>query len=100
MDKRSIFVVYNVMKKDIATTPSITRSRLNKALGLAQRKNYDRPYHTTLSSCTCPDAMQRSTIVCKHRLALMMNNPQETLKMRFIEEGPWDQIYKEVNDVR
>lgn len=99
MDKRSIFKIYNSLRKDSKEVPTITLSRLNKALGIVMSKKYDRPYYTTMSSCTCPDAIQRGFFVCKHRLALMLKNPQETLELRFLEEGPWDPIYKEKSDV-
>lgn len=97
MNRKEIFFVYNVLKKDSKTIPTISLQRLNKALGLAQSKN-SRPYYTTIESCTCPDATQRDFYVCKHRLALMMHNSLEVLQMRFDGEGPWDQKSMEVSN--
>jgi len=99
MDKRSVFKVYNILRHDVKDTPAITISRLNKALGIVQSKRYDKPYYTTMTSCTCPDSMQRGYFVCKHRLALMLRNSEETLQLRFCDEGPWDPIYKEIPHV-
>lgn len=96
MTKKSLFTLYNILRNDSKEYTSITKSRLNKALGLAQKKDSDRPYYTTIQSCTCPDATQRSNFVCKHRLALMLLNPQETLELRFNNRGPWESIYKEI----
>jgi len=47
--------------------------RLNRALGLAMRKTYDRPYCTGESECSCPDCTYRGRqFVCKHQLRRML----------------------------
>jgi hypothetical protein len=94
MNKSSVFHVYNILKQDTKDTPAITLARLNKALGIVMTKDYVNKYYTTMTSCTCPDSSQRGFFVCKHRLALFMQNAQETLLLRFNGEGPWDPIYK------
>lgn len=94
MNKSSIFHIYNILKKDTKTTPSITLQRLNKALGIVMTKEYNLKYYTTMTSCTCPDSSQRGFYVCKHRLAFFMQHPTEMLELRFNDEGPWDPIYR------
>lgn len=94
MDKSSLFHMYNIFKKDSQSFSAITIQRLNKALGICMTKDYVNKYYTTMTSCTCPDSSQRGFFVCKHRLALMMQNPTDTLQLRFNDEGPWDPIYK------
>lgn len=82
MDKRSVFKMYNRLKH----SSIVDKSRLNKALSLAMRKESpERPYYTTLQSCTCPDAAYRGQI-CKHRLALMISQPQAGSIQLFEEE--------------
>jgi hypothetical protein len=93
MNKHLIFSIYNRLRTDCGKIPTITVERLNKALGIALSSNYNRPYYTTVDTCTCPDAVKRTNIVCKHRLALMLKDP-DTLLKRFNDEGPWDTIYR------
>ncbi len=92
MNKSSLFHIYNILKNDSLAIPNITTQRLNKALGIAQKKEHERPYFTNMDSCTCPDSMQRHPIICKHRLAFMLTHPLETLHLRFTEQGPWENI--------
>ena len=63
---------YQAAKKSAKSNEAITISRLNKALGLAMRKTYDRGYITTTTSCNCPDSARHPEIICEHRLALML----------------------------
>lgn len=94
IDKRAIFKRYNLLKGDAKNYPRFELKRLRKALGLAQRKNQESKYYTTMDSCTCPDHMQRGFFVCKHRLALMLlNNGWEM--SRFMGENPWDTIVED-----
>lgn len=73
MDHKGLFRVYNILKVSSKVDPT----RLSKALSMAQRKEQEPKYYTSLSSCTCPDQSHRSQIVCKHRLAYMMSHPNE-----------------------
>jgi hypothetical protein len=86
--------MYNIFRQDSKTVKSINLQRVNKALGILMTKDYVNKYYTTMTSCTCPDSSQRGLFVCKHRLALMMQNATETLELRFNDMGPWDPIYK------
>jgi hypothetical protein len=71
-DRTAIFSVYNMLKARKGVTPD----RLNKGLSLAL-KGVESRYFTNLMSCTCPDQSHRSQLICKHRLAYMMMNPNE-----------------------
>lgn len=51
--------------------PACDRGRLNRALGIAQRKNRSSSYDTTDSTCSCPDFWYRRTR-CKHIIALIL----------------------------
>lgn len=62
-DKARIFRNYNA-----ARALGLDRGRLNKALGLAQRKA-PAPYFTTPDACSCPDTKYRPGAICKHRIA-------------------------------
>jgi hypothetical protein len=89
IDKRAIFKRYNMLKGDTTVYPRFEINRLNKALGLAQRKNKESRYYTTLTSCTCPDHVHRNFFVCKHRLAAMLQTDSWSMD-RFLGENPWD----------
>lgn len=62
--RSTIFSNYNRLKG--RASPEYI-PRLNRALGVAQRKE-PRPYETTFFSCTCPDFYYRG-VLCKHILA-------------------------------
>lgn len=62
-NKTRIFRAYNA-----ARALGLDKKRLNKALGLAQRKA-PAPYFTTPEFCSCPDAKYRPGELCKHRIA-------------------------------
>lgn len=63
-EKTRIFRNYNA-----ARALGLDRKRLNKALGIAQRKGAARSYFTTADFCSCPDATYRPDGICKHRIA-------------------------------
>lgn len=69
---RNLMRSYQAARKASKSNAQITMSRLNKGLGLAMRKTYDRGYNTTLEHCNCMDSQRTSNIICKHRLALML----------------------------
>ncbi len=63
--KSEIFSVYNKARK-AARQGKLDEDRLNRALGLIQRKDGGaRPYMTTAKTCTCPD-FTRTGKPCKH----------------------------------
>lgn len=64
--KSSVFSRYNALRRTAPDT-----GRLNRALGIALRKDQEPRYRTTPTSCDCPDATY-SRQVCKHRIALML----------------------------
>lgn len=72
IDRSTLFVSYNVCRR-LAHQGYLDEKRLNRALGLAQRKGAPK-YHTTVDSCDCPDSTYRgrSGVTCKHRLALAL----------------------------
>ena len=63
VNRSALFRAYNA-----ARTLGVDRGRLNRALGLAQRKAYESEYRTTTKACDCADAYYRHT-TCKHQLA-------------------------------
>jgi len=81
MSRSALFRAYNRYRHKTADT-----KRLNRALGLAQRKE-GRPYQTSPEDCNCPDQECRRHlgIVCKHRLAVILRelaNEQEKEESR------------------
>lgn len=73
MNKSELMGMYNRARGSKAR--NIDPGRLNRAFGLLQRKDQEwrGKYNTTINSCGCPDhAKNGRTIVCKHRLALMI----------------------------
>lgn len=69
MGRSELFRAFNVMRA-AARRGYIDPKRLNRSLGIAQRKE-PRPYVTTLESCSCPDFQYRRG-PCKHIYALAM----------------------------
>lgn len=67
--KSGLFRAYNVAR----ASGRIDRKRLDKALGIAQRRERH-PYITTLTFCSCPDFQIRlqGRGPCKHQYALML----------------------------
>lgn len=80
MNISRVFSAYNYIR---AKAPQSYKPRINRALGVAQLKT-ERPYQTTLTTCTCPDFYYRG-VICKHiiakHLALGMENAQKLLEM-------------------
>lgn len=80
-EKSHLFEAYNAAKP-LARRGLIDGKRLNKALGIAQRKQAP-TYITTNSRCTCPDFSgidangrrfrSQSTRPCKHILAFTLS---------------------------
>ena len=79
MNRSALFVAYNAAR-GLAAKGYFDMDRLNRALGLAQRKE-PRPYNTTVNDCDCPDNLCRPSVVCKHRLAKML---QEMCSVRLV----------------
>ncbi len=65
MSKSTLFTAYNAAK------PLCEAGRLNRALGIAQRKDTRTQYETTASTCSCPDYFYRHTR-CKHIISLIL----------------------------
>lgn len=91
MNKSDLFKRYNILKQDSQVFARFDLVRLNKALGIAQRKTKETKYHTTMDSCTCPDQSHRGIFVCKHRLAVMLSS-SEWIVRRFDGDPPWDEL--------
>jgi hypothetical protein len=83
--KQNILQAYNKLKAEMqAGNTHIEEGRLNRALGLALRKeSYDK-YFVQWTGCTCADAYNRPQFICKHRLAFMMEHVDELLEMIFL----------------
>jgi hypothetical protein len=74
MTKSELFRVYN-KARSAARSGRIDPKRLNKALGLAQRKDKDEvlsKYQTTINRCACGDQTHRPGVICNHRLEKMI----------------------------
>ena len=69
--KSAIFTTYNKARK-AARQGKIDGARLNRALGILLSKSYPHQYNTTIKTCDCPDSRRHPEIVCKHRLAAMI----------------------------
>ena len=72
MNRSALFRVYNKARA-AARRGELDEKRVNEALGILQRRNYERPYRTTIWYCDCPDSVYRG-IVCKHRIALQIRH--------------------------
>jgi hypothetical protein len=70
-ERSRLFVAYNHARR-AAKTGRLERRRLDRALGLALRKDQTPRYHTTLHGCSCRDAEIHPGAICKHRLKLML----------------------------
>lgn len=72
MSRRDLFRAFNAMR-GMARQGYFEAGRLNRALGVAQRKE-NRPYHTTVEDCDCMDKECRRfmPVTCKHQLAEML----------------------------
>lgn len=65
-NRSTLFQVYNAGRR-----MGIEPGRLNRALGLCQRRSRPSEYATTAYGCTCADHKYRR-VTCKHMLALAM----------------------------
>lgn len=73
INRSALFTAYNAAK-DLDFTD---KGRLNRALGLAQRRNAQERYITTTTACSCPDAKYNHGKPCKHRTALLLRMAAE-----------------------
>lgn len=72
VQRSRLFTVYNRER----AKHFFERKRLNKALGLLQRRDqsWRTEYQTTLKWCGCRDSMFRQEEICKHRIALAIES--------------------------
>jgi hypothetical protein len=68
-----LFTIFNACK-----ALPIERGRLNRGLGIAQRRDHSNPYGCSSTQSLCPDGRYRG-VVCKHRAALLMLEAAESL---------------------
>jgi hypothetical protein len=72
MNRSTLFAAYNHARR-AAAIGQLERGRLNRALGLAMRRDQTPRYVTTLAACSCPDHWHRGPrVICAHRLKLML----------------------------
>jgi hypothetical protein len=71
MTKSELFTQYNKAKA-AAKQGKLDAKRVDRALGIAQSKNYPHSYQTTIKSCNCVDHRRNPNIVCKHMVKKMM----------------------------
>lgn len=71
MNRSTLFKAYNEIKPRTQASRK-DAARLNRGLGVAQRKA-PRPYFTTRHYCDCPDHTYRG-LVCKHMRALQLKD--------------------------
>ncbi len=70
MNRSALFAAYNAAKA-LAAAGQLDQARLNRALGIAQRKQEAERYVTTAYACSCPDNRIRH-VLCKHSIALVL----------------------------
>lgn len=75
-ERSRLFVAYNHARR-AAKAGRLEKRRLDRALGLALRKDQRPRYHTTLHGCSCRDAEIHPRAWCKHRLALALRRKAE-----------------------
>jgi hypothetical protein len=68
-----LFIAYNAAK-----ALPIERGRLDRGLGIAQRRDTTNPYGCTAMQSLCPDGRFRG-VVCKHRAAALLLDVAESL---------------------
>lgn len=90
----SLFTSYNIVK-----SCPFEPGRLNRALGLAMRKNaqdkFDE-YNTTEDHCDCPDSEIRQAI-CKHRIAkYLIRITYLFIQCKWL--GDWTSLYEYSQD--
>lgn len=77
--RSQLFTAYNQTKAAARQAGQDTR-RVDRALGLAERKDGSRPYTTSEYACTCPDFVYRGARAgqpCKHMTALKIRQQAE-----------------------
>lgn len=75
-DRSRLFRVYNAARHAVSMG-RLEKRRLDRALGLAMRRDQTPKYHTTLRGCSCRDAEIHPSVWCKHRLALALRRKAE-----------------------
>ena len=78
MTKSQLFTQYN-RARAAAYAGKLDLARVNRALGLVQAKEA-RPYHTSIRICDCPDQVRHPDMICKHRIAKMLEYRAEQEK--------------------
>jgi hypothetical protein len=71
MNRSMLFAAYN-RARHAAAIGRLERGRLDRALGLAMRRDQEPRYETTLTGCTCMDAQIHPATWCKHRIWLAL----------------------------
>ena len=66
LDRSALFRAYNAGRA-LVRAGKLDAGRLNRGLGLVQSQR-QHSYHTTPTSCDCPDASIRK-VTCKHSIA-------------------------------
>ncbi len=71
--KSRIWTRYNALRRESVATGLVDAGRLNRALGLALRKDHGNceMYNTTANGCNCKDAYYQHGL-CKHELAIRL----------------------------
>jgi hypothetical protein len=75
VERSQIFTAFNASKR-LVTAGIVDANRLNRGLGVAQRKTAPE-YNTTMVSCTCFDFIHRTGPMgkpCKHIVALALKS--------------------------
>lgn len=68
--RSQVFERYNA-GRNLVRTGELDAGRLNRGLGIAQRKEAP-DYNTTADACNCRDSVYRPWLVCKHRIAVAL----------------------------
>lgn len=83
MTKSELFTQYNKARA-AAKHGKLDVARVNRALGIAQSKNRENKYQTTIKSCTCKDHELHPAVACKHMVAKMIEVKVE--RMHAVEQ--------------
>jgi hypothetical protein len=75
-DRSRLFRVYNAARHAVSMG-RLERRRLDRALGLALRKDQTPRYHTTLRDCSCRDREIHPSVWCKHMISLALRRRAE-----------------------
>lgn len=85
-----LFRAYNLAKKASKTNKLIESKRLDRALGIVLSRNSEEHlniYHSDINLCFCPDNHWRNDIICKHRLARMLQARSRVFRRHNSEAG-------------